>query len=72
MIHSFFIFYFFSEQKQVISGGEDGLVLFWDARTNKPCRTLDPSKENSLMRSAGKYVGVVHAEKDWLVSFIYF
>ncbi|XP_022121989.2 THO complex subunit 6 [Pieris rapae] len=53
---------------QLISAGEDGLVLLWDLRTSKCQNKIEPYKNSKVARpDVGKWVGAASLSDDWLV-----
>jgi len=62
---------YLKQTNQILSGGEDGVVHFWDVRTPKrPVETIEPCKlETASRNSLGTWVSclAIDATEDWLV-----
>ncbi|XP_050678454.1 THO complex subunit 6 homolog [Leptidea sinapis] len=66
--HEEYIHCIHGKNQQLISSGEDGLVLLWDMRTGKAENKLKPYKEDKLARpDIGKWIGSVALGDDWIV-----
>lgn len=58
--------------QQLISAGEDGLVLLWDERMGKPRGRLEPHTNSKVSRpDIGKWMGAASLGDDWIVSLCY-
>ncbi|CAH0721969.1 unnamed protein product, partial [Brenthis ino] len=54
--------------QQLISAGEDGLVLLWDMRTKKSHNKIKPHSNRKVARpDIGKWVGAAALGDDWIV-----
>ncbi|KPJ19061.1 THO complex subunit 6 [Papilio machaon] len=66
--HKDFIHSIHGRGKQLISAGEDGLVMLWDTRMGKSHNKLEPHKKANISRpEIGKWIGSVALDEDWIV-----
>ncbi|KAG6449446.1 hypothetical protein O3G_MSEX006079 [Manduca sexta] len=66
--HEDFIHSVHGKNGQLVTAGEDGMVLLWDQRTSKYHNKLEPYKNDKLNRSdVGKWVGSACLGDDWIV-----
>nr|XP_026489890.1 THO complex subunit 6 [Vanessa tameamea] len=66
--HSDFVHCLHSNGQQLISAGEDGLVLLWDLRVKKSYNKIEPHTNSKIARpDIGKWVGAAALGDDWIV-----
>lgn len=66
--HDDYIHSVHAKNEQLISAGEDGVVLMWDLRTAKSHNKLEPHKNSKVSRpEIGKWVGSAALSDDWIV-----
>lgn len=66
--HSDYIHSIDGKAQQLISGGEDGLVMLWDERTGKSHNKLEPHANSKVSRpEVGKWIGAASLGDDWIV-----
>ncbi|XP_023935069.1 THO complex subunit 6 [Bicyclus anynana] len=66
--HSDFVHCVHGNGQQLISSGEDGLVLLWDRRTKKSHNKIVPHSNSKVQRpDIGKWVGAAALDNDWIV-----
>uniref|UniRef100_S4PKL1 THO complex subunit 6-like protein n=1 Tax=Pararge aegeria TaxID=116150 RepID=S4PKL1_9NEOP len=66
--HSDFVHCVHGNGKQIISSGEDGLVLLWDTRTKKSHNKIEPHRNSKVQRhDIGKWVGAAALGNDWII-----
>ncbi|XP_068629842.1 THO complex subunit 6 [Battus philenor] len=54
--------------QQLITAGEDGLVMLWDIRSGKSYNKLEPHTNDKIARpDIGKWIGSASLEEDWIV-----
>lgn len=62
----------FYRNKDVVSGGEDGLVNIWDIREKHPVSKINPHENSKIARpEIGKWISAVSLNEDWLVGNFY-
>jgi len=62
---------YLKRDKQIISASEDGLVKFWDVRTEEAVEQIEPNKLEMAQRlSLGTWVNCldISPSEDWIVS----
>ena len=62
---------YLQKDKQIVSAGEDGLVKFWDTRTEEAVEQIEPNKLEMAQRlSIGAWVNCldISPSEDWIVS----
>ncbi|CAK1545131.1 unnamed protein product [Leptosia nina] len=66
--HENYVHCIHGHDRQLISAGEDGLVLLWDIRTGKAQNEIEPHKNSKVARpDIGKWVGAAALGDDWIV-----
>ncbi|XP_045491802.1 THO complex subunit 6 [Colias croceus] len=66
--HESYIHCIHGNNNQLISAGEDGLVMLWDHRTGKAHNKIEPHKNSKVSRpDVGKWVGAASLGEDWIV-----
>ncbi|CAK1581534.1 unnamed protein product [Parnassius mnemosyne] len=66
--HKDYIHSIHGRAQQVISAGEDGLVMLWDTRTGKSHNKLEPHTNAKVARpDIGKWIGSASLGDDWIV-----
>lgn len=66
--HNNFIHSIHGKNQQIISAGEDGLVMLWDTRSGKSHNKLEPHTNNKVSRpDIGKWIGSAALGDDWIV-----
>ena len=65
--HSGYIHSVDSCDNTIVSGGEDGQVLFWDYRSSDQTHSIKPMETSELSRpKIGKYISSVAVTSDWM------
>ncbi|CAG9783995.1 unnamed protein product [Diatraea saccharalis] len=66
--HDDYIHSVHGKNDQIISCGEDGIVLLWDLRSTKFHNKIEPHKNSKVCRpDIGKWVGSAALRDDWIV-----
>lgn len=59
----------FHSDKLVVTGSEDGTVMFWDQREKTVAFTLEPHKNANIVRpNFGRWIGSASINKDWVLT----
>uniref|UniRef100_A0A8C2AC86 THO complex 6 n=1 Tax=Cyprinus carpio TaxID=7962 RepID=A0A8C2AC86_CYPCA len=59
---------FKEREEEILSGGEDGAVRIWDARTNRPVHCIEVFKYEECARPQfGKWISCLATDSDWML-----